>query len=287
MTPARIVLLVAAFVVASSCAEAGPVPPGGGGGGVQRYEADATVLDAGSGPELCLGAVADSLPPQCGGPPILGWSWSEVDGEESVSGVTWGTFHVTGTFDGTSFTVEEVGPPPPPAGPDGDPFRTPCPEPSGGWVDVDASKTGEADRLATMRVAERSEEFAGLWIDSLGPVDELDPPPFVLNVAFTGDPATYEDDLRAVWGGPLCVLRFDHGYRDLRRIQRELGDGGAEALGLELLWSSVDVMTNRVEIGTIVIDDDGRAALDAAYGRGVVRVVPALRPVGEPSPTAS
>ena len=39
---------------------------------------------------------------------------------------------------------------------------------------------------------------------------------------------------------------------------------------------------NQVEIGTIVIDDEGRAALDAAYGYGVVRVVPALRAVGDP-----
>ena len=36
-----------------------------------------TILDDGEGPELCLGAVAESWPPQCGGPPVLGWDWKQ------------------------------------------------------------------------------------------------------------------------------------------------------------------------------------------------------------------
>jgi hypothetical protein len=245
-----------------------------------RYEVDATVLDAGSGPELCLGAIAESLPPQCGGMPVLHWSWAEVAGEQHAGGVTWGEYHLEGTYDGSSFTVGNVGPYRIPDGSDGDPFRTPCPEPAGGWVDVDPSLTGDSDRIAAMRVAEAIPDYAGLWIDHLQePVGYEVPGPFVLNVAFIGEADRFEDELRAVWGGPLCLSRFDHRFRDLRRVQVELSDGGAAELGLELLWSSVDVMGNQVEIGAVVIDAEGQAALDAEYGAGVVRVVPALRPV--------
>ncbi len=38
-----------------------------------------TVLeDAGHGPQLCVGAVATSYPPQCGGPDVLGFSFDDV-----------------------------------------------------------------------------------------------------------------------------------------------------------------------------------------------------------------
>ena len=64
-----------------------------------------TVLDDGDGAELCLGGVMDSFPPQCGGPGLVGWDWSEHDGDfEEGSGVRWGDFVVTGSFDGETFT---------------------------------------------------------------------------------------------------------------------------------------------------------------------------------------
>lgn len=72
----------------------------------------ATVMDTGSGTvELCLGPVAESYPPQCGGPAITNWVWSEHRGMfEQQGDVRWGTFAVTGTWDGTSFTVDEAVP---------------------------------------------------------------------------------------------------------------------------------------------------------------------------------
>jgi hypothetical protein len=65
----------------------------------------ATVMDTGR-PELCLGAVAESYPPQCRGIPLKGWSWAELDGMFERSGdIRWGAFVVTGTFDGTALAV--------------------------------------------------------------------------------------------------------------------------------------------------------------------------------------
>jgi hypothetical protein len=65
-----------------------------------------TVMDTGT-PELCLGPVAESYPPQCGGPAIEGWDWSRrQETFESQGGIRWGQFAVSGTWDGTTLTLE-------------------------------------------------------------------------------------------------------------------------------------------------------------------------------------
>ncbi|WP_377643021.1 hypothetical protein [Oryzobacter terrae] len=62
------------------------------------------------GPELCLGPVRESFPPQCEGVPLARWDWAKAGiQEESPAGtgtaVRWGTYAVTGTFDGLTMTV--------------------------------------------------------------------------------------------------------------------------------------------------------------------------------------
>ena len=70
----------------------------------------ATVMDTGM-PELCLGAVAESYPPQCRGIPLVGWSWRDQAGHfDRISSVRWGLFAVTGSFDGTTLTVRDAVP---------------------------------------------------------------------------------------------------------------------------------------------------------------------------------
>ena len=65
-----------------------------------------TVLQVEGGPPMfCLGLVQESYPPQCSGPELVGWDWDTADQEETASGVTWGTYAVTGTWDGTSLTT--------------------------------------------------------------------------------------------------------------------------------------------------------------------------------------
>lgn len=95
-------------------------PAGSGGSGLERptevpaapgkvRSANlATVMDTGD-VELCLGPIAESYPPQCGGPEITNWDWADHDGMFEQQGeVRWGTFAVTGTWDGTSFTLTEA-----------------------------------------------------------------------------------------------------------------------------------------------------------------------------------
>jgi hypothetical protein len=68
-----------------------------------------TVMGTGDGPELCLGAIAESYPPQCSGPPIVGWDWAaRAPGFDKQGATRWGTFAVTGTWDGTTFTVQDA-----------------------------------------------------------------------------------------------------------------------------------------------------------------------------------
>jgi hypothetical protein len=50
----------------------------------------------GGAPLLCLGPFAASLPPQCGGPVLRNWDWSEAGHFASAGGVMWGSYEVTG-----------------------------------------------------------------------------------------------------------------------------------------------------------------------------------------------
>jgi len=125
----------------------------------QLYTGIFTVLEnADHGPQLC-GMVAESYPPQCGGPDIAGWNWDEAPDAETANGVTWGFYSVTGTWDGTAFTLTE----PPLAGaatspmvPDGaEPdFSSPCEPPAGGWAVVDPATADEAGLAAVSAYVE-------------------------------------------------------------------------------------------------------------------------------------
>lgn len=76
-----------------------------GGGAV--YRGALTVLQGvdRDAAELC-GVVAESYPPQCGGLPVTGWDWDAVAHEEA-EGVRWGSYIVTGSFDGRSLVLAE------------------------------------------------------------------------------------------------------------------------------------------------------------------------------------
>jgi hypothetical protein len=67
-----------------------------------------TVIQVGDAePELCLGAIAESYPPQCSGPVIEGWDWAAVELQETSGDVTWGAYAVVGLWDGERFELTE------------------------------------------------------------------------------------------------------------------------------------------------------------------------------------
>lgn len=107
-----------AFIIAATAAlllsGCGAVAvPGGNAGGEPPSSSgeligQGTVISDGNGTaRLCLGAVMESYPPQCSGPEVIGWDWATVDQSETAAGITWGTYAVQGTWDGTAFTLTQ------------------------------------------------------------------------------------------------------------------------------------------------------------------------------------
>jgi hypothetical protein len=153
----KALLVVVVMVVLAACGSTGDVAGDPGSGhqdvpiptevpaadGPVRTRQLATVMDTGR-PELCLGPVAESYPPQCGGPPMAGWDWADHAGDFDRQGeVRWGMFAVTGTFDGATFTVTGAVPA---DRHDGGPVAPPrLPDPA---VDLDGDELAEiAERL--------------------------------------------------------------------------------------------------------------------------------------------
>jgi len=132
------------------------------------------------------------------------------------------------------------------------------------------------------RVARAAPDFAGLWLSYLEPMGgnvAEDPGEFVLNVAFTGELAGHQAELRRRWGGRLCVTRQQRSYRQLLRIQRELqGDVGAD-LGLRVLGTGIRESANAVSLMVVVLEERARAAIEARYGSGAVQTTAVLTPV--------
>ena len=242
----------------------------------------ATVLESRDhGPQLCLGGVQESLPPQCGGPDIVGWDWGDVDDEESVSGVTWGEYSVTGTWDGERLTLTEK--PAPPVRHDGPTkdFSTPCDPPEGGWQPSDPATTTYDTQDAAINYAQAQPEFGGAWIDQLSPGSDSDrpeegandPSSIVLNLRFTDELERHEAEVRRRWGGALCVTAADHPLSELRAIQTEVG---TEMEGV--LFSSVDEVNGIVEVGVVIATQEMQRSLDDKYGEGLVKLSGTLQP---------
>ena len=232
----------------------------------------------GDEPVLCLGAIADSLPPQCGGIPIESWDWDAVSGEESAAGATWGSYTVTGFYDGDTFTLIEAGPPRPPEV-DDDPITAGCPRPDGGWEQPDPDRASDVDYQKAIREARREPDYSGAWIDYIGEPSEFNNNEVILTLAFTRDLPRHEAGARKSWGGPLCVVQYDKTLKELLGIQRELGEIGVREFGLELLGSGVYEHRNVVGIEALTIDAGTQKKLDARYGAGVVEVTAQLHPV--------
>ncbi|SFS15904.1 hypothetical protein SAMN04487783_2158 [Agrococcus baldri] len=71
----------------------------------------ATVLEQGAGAILCVGPVAESAPPQCGGPELLGWDWDAFAHQET-GGVRWVQgVAITGVYEAAADAFTQTGEP--------------------------------------------------------------------------------------------------------------------------------------------------------------------------------
>lgn len=172
------------------------------------YAAFTTILQASEDvpPELCLGGVMESYPPQCGGLEVIGLDWDDVADAETASGVTWGTGWVTGTYDADagSFTLTEPVSQEPPAGLevrdsiDDVDFPPLCDDPYRGGdesFDVGSSAAMDAQNELVERAA-TLEGYITLYVSD-GSSE--------FNVLVQGDAEAAHAQLREVWPGWLCV----------------------------------------------------------------------------------
>jgi hypothetical protein len=221
----------------------------------QRYAISTIVISGrGHGPQLCAGPIAQSRPPLCGGPAVEPWDWDSVTGEDSVRDVTWGSFSLVGTYDGTTFHL--VSPPGPAAS------RTPSPEP-GPACAAPVGKAGslsDEDAAALSSYVEADPEYAGIWWSEPG----------VENAAFTGSVDRHRADLASRWDVPLCVVGAERTYAALERLSDEIGRGHAtaEAAGVHLLSWGAEPRKNAVHVTVLVLDDATRQWF-APYGDAV------------------
>ena len=246
----------------------------------QRYAADALVLEnAAHGPELCLGGVQESLPPQCGGVPVAGWDWDEVSGEKRHGNAIYGDFHVVGTYDGTTFTLTET--PGEAQYPEPARIGSACAEPAGGWERPRPDDASESDLQEALAAASGDPDYAGFWIDDPNPPLENGQQNIslaILNFAFTGNLEQHTAELRAEWGGALCVSKHEHTAAELQGIRTQ-AEATLTERGLTLLFSDADEVRGVVSLEVVFFEADDQAALDAKYGAGVVVLSAALRPV--------
>ncbi len=259
----------------------------------------ATVLDDGDGPVMCLGDVGWTSPPQCDGPSVARWDWTEHPEAESEGGTRWGRFELVGTWDGRALTPTHVGPAPEVgSGPIGDyPFVTSCEVPAGGWVVLDPATTTDRAKGEAGRVAEALPDYGLVWGDqSINPAwddwQELtesggppsldleqamnDPRYTILNVGVTDDVERAEAAVREVWGGALCVYRLQNSLERLRQVAEELGDLPGN------LTPQFGTISNRVDLPVIYDDGSIQAWVDEEYGADVVEVTSALESVEQP-----
>jgi hypothetical protein len=229
-------------------------------GGTVRTPGLVTVLDEGDGPVMCLGPIAESAPPQCGGPALADFDWGQV-GAQEAAGVTWGSYALTGTWDGTTFTVSDavpaalydVGP-----APAEEPLAAACDAPS----TTDAAKATPEDLDATLAAASALPGYASSWLSGE-----------TSNVAVTQDATGAEETLRRTWGGPLCVTTVEDTEVDLTKVDQEL----QVALGDQLLTSG-SYAPDSLEAEVVYDDGSIQDWADATWGAGLVRVTSALLP---------
>ena len=232
-----------------------PVPDG-----AVRTQGLVMVLDDGDGPEMCLGGVAESYPPQCGGPALDDFAWGDV-GFEEASGVRWGQYALTGTFDGTTFTVTDAIPAAlydVMAEPEPDPLEAACDD----ATTTDTSRATPEDMDATLAAASALPTYATAWLTGN-----------TINVAVTEDAAGAEAQLRRTWGGMLCVTTVERTEADLDEVNQDL----QAALGDQLLTSGSFTPDS---LDAQVVFDDGSIQewADATYGDGLVTISSALEP---------
>jgi hypothetical protein len=236
----------------------------------------------------------NSLPPQCSGATLVGWDWAEAPTAETVNGVTWGRFHVVGTYADArnSFTVTKRPALPVPSQPQSraGEFTTPCATPAGGWRNLDPAKVTLAGFQAMTTAARSQPDFSGLWLDNSTPVDGrvVGITNQVVTIAFTGRLDRHRAEIENLWGGPVCIVQFERSRAELDAILRTVLGPLSRELGLRIVGvGAVDEVTNTITpLDVMLAPSSAQRTLDRRFGVGVVRLHQVLTPLeSDPGPS--
>ncbi|WP_143738241.1 hypothetical protein [Microbacterium esteraromaticum] len=297
---AAIGVLVLAGCASAPAGEAGSQAPQLSPASLVMTPGAVTVLDDGTGAELCLGMMAMSYPPQCGGASVVGWDWDDWTGSfTEAAGVRWGMFTLTGEYDAEAFefTPTEVAPwhendetTENPWGSEVD-FTTPCTTPDGGWRVLDAERTSDETMNRAFERAAELPGYAASWVDrsripqvgSDATAEEevaataSSPELTIVNVAVVGDTSAAEAVMREEWGGMLCVSAAERTEAELQDIAAEVTS--EDSLSSGTLGVAPNGMTGQVELQVVYDDGSLQRQLDDEYGAGIVVVSSMLRSV--------
>jgi hypothetical protein len=264
--------LVAVVALAACGGSAEPeraAPTSTSSSGPQRYQVDTTVLeDATHGPQACLGGELTSLPPQCGGPDVVGLDWADVQWKEHRYATTWAGVHLVGTYDGDRFTLTEA--PTRVRDADDEPDSNVDFSPACDHPDVVDANAGFAKWEAVAADGRPPiDHLVAVWVSDPGGAWDG---PFVANVVVQpGARKDAEARVRAVYKGPLCVVERDAPTEpELRTIQSEISAlGDTSPLGRRL-DVSVDARHSKVNVGVVLADDAAITYAQQRWGDVVV-----------------
>lgn len=210
--------------------------------------------------EICIGGVAESLPPQCSGPSLAGeFSWDQVE-SRSQSGVTWtdegyyavGHYTPGEAYGGTITLTRPVSADPPedftPPEAESSGFPQVCDDPTADVPDIDqsartAGPDGFEEEQALQERLQTLEGYVTSWVSDGGPL---------MNVVVNSDPEAARAALREVFTGPLCVVQRDlPSEQELLAAQEALN---AEHQELQLLSSGSGGVTGLLEVHVTIAD---------------------------------
>ena len=202
--------------------------------------------------EICVGAVAESYPPQCGGPVLLGdFSWEDVTPERSGT-TTWTTdpLYAVGTYDpddgeDPSFTLTQAVSVDPPPG-----YAVPSPqEPGFPQLCEDPYRDGvdgppeQAEQDALGAALEELDGYVTSWVSDGS---------HLYNVVVTGEADDAHGRLREVWSGGLCVVQRDLPTQEQLRAAQEALSARFEEL--RLISSGSGGVTGLLDVEVVMTD---------------------------------
>lgn len=215
-------------------------------------EFTAMLIDSGSGPELCTGGVADSLPPQCEGPVVVGLDMSGWT--EEVGGVRWGERTVIVRWPPVDGFVRLVS--------DSEPQYGEYVYPPGALPDecagIEAFVGPKEINDYARSIGERS---GGVYLTNDG----------VIVLQVIDDPKPHRVAL-AAHGRRACVIRVERSEIELRQIQDRLSLNLSGAL--QEGWATGSGSGGRIDVNVPVADRNTVEAIaELVENPGSIRVI--------------